>query len=209
MLNKISGLARALYIVLAIVTGFVALSMMDVALVLVVLGLIAGISMPRERMVLAAATVIALPIVGTTLGHIPAIGGQLNAVAGNLQLGVAGAFASALAIMLYHLVMDIGFGSAARRGGAFFFRPPIGLVQERAVLTSALARAGSIDPPSLSFTSAMTRPMSFMLVAPVSATISRIFASASAAPNCCGRKRSMTAISASSIWARSSRPFLR
>ena len=53
MLNKISGLARALYIVLAIIAGFVALGRMNVALVLVVLGLIAGISMPKERMVLA------------------------------------------------------------------------------------------------------------------------------------------------------------
>ena len=40
MLNKIGGLARALYILLAIVAGFVALSMMNVTLVLVVLGLV-------------------------------------------------------------------------------------------------------------------------------------------------------------------------
>jgi hypothetical protein len=106
MLNKISGLARAIYIVLAIVTAFVAIGALDVALVLVVLGLIAGISMPKERMVLAAATVIALPYVGTALGNIPAIGAQLNAFTGNLQLGVAGALASALAIFLYHLVIE-------------------------------------------------------------------------------------------------------
>lgn len=106
MLTKISGLARAIYIVLAIVTAFVAIGAMDVALVLVVLGLIAGISMPKERMVLAAATVIALPYVGTALGHIPAIGAQLNAFTGNLQLGVAGALASALVIYLYHLVIE-------------------------------------------------------------------------------------------------------
>lgn len=106
MLTKISGLARAIYIVLAIVTAFVAIGALDVALVLVVLGLIAGLSMPRERMVLAAATVIALPYIGTALGHIPAIGAQLNAFTGNLQLGVAGALASAMAIFLYHLVID-------------------------------------------------------------------------------------------------------
>jgi hypothetical protein len=106
MLKMISGLARALYILLAIVAGFVALGMMDVALVLVVLGLIAGISMPRERLVLALAAVIALPLVGTALAHIPAIGAQLNAVMTNLQMGVAGASASALAILLYELVME-------------------------------------------------------------------------------------------------------
>jgi hypothetical protein len=106
MLNKISGLARALYIVLAIVAGFVALGMMDVALVLVVLGLIAGISMPRERMVLAAAVIIALPIVGTALGHIPAVGAQLAAVCGNLQMGASGALATAIVMLLYELTMD-------------------------------------------------------------------------------------------------------
>lgn len=106
MLKKISGLARALYIMLAVVAGFVALGMMNVALVLVILGLLAGISMPKDRMVLAAATVIALPAIGTALSHIPTIGAQLNALAGNLQIGVAGALASAIAIYLYQLVME-------------------------------------------------------------------------------------------------------
>jgi hypothetical protein len=106
MLNKISGLARALYIMLAVVTAFVALGMMNVALVLIVLGLIAGVSMPKDRIVLAAATVIALPIIGTALTNIPTIGAQLNAMALNLQLGIAGALASAIAIQLYMLAME-------------------------------------------------------------------------------------------------------
>ena len=106
MLKKISGLARALYIMLAVVTGFVALGMMNVALVLVILGLLAGITMPKERIVLAAATVIALPAVGAALGNIPSIGAQLTALATNLQIGVAGALASAIAIYLYHLAME-------------------------------------------------------------------------------------------------------
>jgi hypothetical protein len=106
MLTKISGLARALYIVLAIVAGFVALGMMNVALVLVILGLLAGITMPKERMILAAATVIALPTVGAALGNIPKIGAQLTALATNLQIGIAGALASAIAIYLYHLAME-------------------------------------------------------------------------------------------------------
>ena len=106
MLKKIGGLARALYILLAIVAGVVTLGTMDVALILVVLGLIAGLSMPRERMVLAAAAVIALPTVGAALGHIPAVGAQLTAICGNLQTGIAGAFASALAMLMYELTMD-------------------------------------------------------------------------------------------------------
>ena len=112
MLNKIGGLARALYILLAIVAGFVALGTMNVALVLVVLGLIAGISMPRERMVLAGVAMLALPIVGGALGTIPAVGTQLAAVCANLQVGVAGAFAMALAILLYELGMEGVMGMA-------------------------------------------------------------------------------------------------
>ena len=106
MLQKISGLARSLYIVLAIAAGFVAMGGINVALVLVVLGLIAGISMPRDRMVLAAATVIALPLVGAALANIPTIGEQLSAVMTNLQLGVAGALASAMVLFLYELTME-------------------------------------------------------------------------------------------------------
>ena len=105
MLMKLSGLARALYILLAIVAGFVALGTVDVALALVVLGLIAGISMPKERLVVALAAVIALPLLGAALGHIPMIGAQLGAIMGYLQLGVAGAATTALAMQLYELMM--------------------------------------------------------------------------------------------------------
>ncbi len=79
---------------------------LNVALILVVLGLIAGLSMPRDKMVLAGVAVIALPLVGAALGNLPTIGAQLTAVAGNLQMGVAGAFATAMAILLYELVME-------------------------------------------------------------------------------------------------------
>ncbi len=112
MLAKVSALSRALYILLAIVAGFVALGGMNVALILVVLGLIAGISMEKENYVAAAATAIALPIIGAALGQIPSIGAQLTAICANLQLGVAGALASALAIVLYHLVMNGVMGMA-------------------------------------------------------------------------------------------------
>ena len=114
---KIGGLARALYILLAIVAGFIAMGAMNTALILVVLGLIAGVSMPRERMILAGVVLVALPIVGVALGTIPSIGAQLTTICANLQMGVAGAFATAMAIMLYELVMEglmgmVGGGSA-------------------------------------------------------------------------------------------------
>ena len=106
MLMKIGGLARALAIILAIVAGFVALNMMNVPLVLVVLGLIAGVALSDERMVVNVALVIALPIIGTVLTHIPTVGAQLNAIALNLQMAMAGAVATAMAIRMYHLVME-------------------------------------------------------------------------------------------------------
>ena len=119
MLTKIGGLARAIYIILAIVAGFVALGGMNVALILVVLGLIGGLAMPRDRMVLAAVSVVALPMVGTALANIPSVGENLSAVMANLQLAVAGAFATALAIFLYELVMEgvTGLTGSASTGG--------------------------------------------------------------------------------------------
>jgi hypothetical protein len=116
MLMKVGGLARALYIILALVAGFVALGTMDVTLALVVLGLIAGVSLPDDRMVLAAVAIIALPIVGTALTHIPAIGAQLNSVTLNLQMAMAGAVATAMAMRLYRLALDGIMGLAG--GGA-------------------------------------------------------------------------------------------
>jgi hypothetical protein len=102
---KIGGLARALAILLSIVAAFVALGGMDVALVLVVLGLVAGLALTDERMIVNVALVIALPIVGAALAHIPTIGAQLNAIALNLQMAMAGAVATAVAIRMYHLTM--------------------------------------------------------------------------------------------------------
>ena len=119
MLNMISGLARTLYILLAIVAGFVALGTMNIALILVVLGLIAGITLPQERYVTAAVTIIALPILGAALTNIPSIGQQLSAVMGNLQLGMAGALVTAMLIRLYGLAMEgipgLGGGTAGAR----------------------------------------------------------------------------------------------
>jgi hypothetical protein len=112
MLTKLSGLARAVAILLAILAGFVALGGMNIALSLVALGLLAGLALPEDRMVTNLALVIALPIVGAALMHIPMIGAQLNAVAMNLQLAVAGGLAMAIAIRLYQLVMGGVMGLA-------------------------------------------------------------------------------------------------
>ena len=115
MLKKIGGLARALAIVLAIVAAFMALPMMNVPLVLVVLGLVAGLAMLEDRLVLTTVTMLALPVIGAALGNIPTIGTQLGAVCGNLVLAMAGALATTIAIRLYHMTMD---GVMGLTGGA-------------------------------------------------------------------------------------------
>jgi hypothetical protein len=119
MLMKISGLARTLYIVLAVVAGFVAFGTMNKAMVLLVLGLIAGISLPDDRMVLAIVATLVLPTVGAALTHIPTIGTQLNSVCLNLQTAMAGVVATAIAIRLFHLaVLGVtGLGGATAATG--------------------------------------------------------------------------------------------
>ena len=118
MLNMVSGLARTLYILLAIIAGFVAVPMLNVTLALVILGLIAGITLPQDRYVIAAVTIIALPILGTALANIPAIGEQLAAVMANLQMGMAGALVTAMLIRLYQLALEGVPGMGATASGA-------------------------------------------------------------------------------------------
>jgi hypothetical protein len=117
MLMKIGGLARAIAIVLAIVAGFVALNMMNVPLVLVVLGLIAGLAMPEDRVIVTTVVLIALPVVGTALTQIPNIGAHLNSVALNLQMAMAGSLATVIAMRLYHMTMDGVTGLTGMAGG--------------------------------------------------------------------------------------------
>ena len=104
MLGKIAGLARALAIILAVVAGFVAIPNLNVALVLVALGLIAGLGYAEEAVTRLVLTVLVLPVVAVALGNIPTIGEQLGAAASNVAVAAAGAAATAIAIRLFNLV---------------------------------------------------------------------------------------------------------
>ena len=73
--------------------------------------------MQEDRLVLSTVTLIALPAIGAALGTIPAIGAQLTAVCGNLQLAIAGALATTIAMRLYHMTMD-GVMGLTGNGGA-------------------------------------------------------------------------------------------
>ena len=114
MLNKVAGLARALAIILALVAGFVAIPNLDVALVLIVLGLIAGLGYSDDTATRLVLTVLVLPAVGAALSAIPAIGGQLANVAGNVALAAAGAAATMITIRLYNLAKGDLLGVASK-----------------------------------------------------------------------------------------------
>jgi hypothetical protein len=101
MLGKISGLSGAVGVLLAVIAGFVAIPNLDVGLVLVVLGLLGGITAGTEGIVPRVVAAIGYPVIGAALAHLPMVGDKLNAVTGNLALGVSGAAASAIAIFLY------------------------------------------------------------------------------------------------------------
>ena len=103
MLEKIGGLARLLATLLAIVAGFVALpGNINVALVLVVLGLIAGLRYKPEEAMSLFLVVLVLPLAGLALATIPEIGDKLNAVFNNIALAAASVAATVIAMRLYN-----------------------------------------------------------------------------------------------------------
>jgi len=101
MVKSIAGLARLIATLLAIVAGFVAIPSLDVALALVVLGLIAGLGYAADQAGRLFLVVLVLPAVGAALGTIPAVGAQLNAVALNVALAAAGVAATVIAMRLF------------------------------------------------------------------------------------------------------------
>jgi len=108
-MNKIIALARATAIILAVVTGFVAIASLNVPLVLVSLGLIAGLGYGEEDMTKLVLTVLVLPISGAALGTLPSVGAQLGGIATNLAVVIAGAAATVLACRCFNLVKcDLG-----------------------------------------------------------------------------------------------------
>jgi hypothetical protein len=98
MLNKISGLSGALATLLAIVAAFVAIPNLDVGVVLVVLGIVAGIGLSDDGMPKMGMATIALPVAATALATLPSLGTQLGAVASGWGLACAGSFACGVAI---------------------------------------------------------------------------------------------------------------
>ncbi len=112
-MEKVTGIAGALGAILAVVAGFIAIPGLDVGLVLLILGIIAGISASQDGAIRMFLAVLALPVIGAALGGIPAIGDQLGAVMGNLATAAAGISATLVARRVYDMVMGAVKGLSA------------------------------------------------------------------------------------------------
>lgn len=120
MLDKIGGLARLIATVLAIVAGFVAIpANINVALVLVVLGLIAGLRYKPEEAMSLFLVVLVLPLAGLALGTIPEVGDKLNAVFNNIALAASAVAATVIAMRLWNnSKADLGAWMPSASGAA-------------------------------------------------------------------------------------------
>jgi hypothetical protein len=106
MLEKIAGLARIVATLLAIVAGFVTIPNINVALVLLVLGLVAGLRYAADDAPRLFLVVLVLPVVGAALAVIPQVGDRLGAAALNIALAAAGAAATVIVLRLFNNSKD-------------------------------------------------------------------------------------------------------
>ncbi|NNE49188.1 MAG: hypothetical protein HKM91_02605 [Altererythrobacter sp.] len=104
-MEKVGGLAAALAVVLAIIGGFVSIPGLEVGLIILILGIIGGISADQDGAVRMYLAVLVLPAVGAALGAIPAVGEYLTTIFGNLAVAAAGMSASLITRRLYEMVM--------------------------------------------------------------------------------------------------------
>lgn len=105
-MNKIYAVARGLGVLLAIAAAFVAIPNLNVAAVLVVLGIITGLGTSEDHAMRVMVATLALPVIGVALANIPQIGEQLGAIASNLGLSVAGSGATLVVRRIIGLVKD-------------------------------------------------------------------------------------------------------
>ena len=103
MLKKIAGLARVVAILLAIIAAFPVLGALDTALVLFVLGLIAGLGYDEDNITRMFLVILVLPFVAAGLNTIPQVGAQLGTIASNIQMAASGAAATVIVLRLFNL----------------------------------------------------------------------------------------------------------
>ena len=117
MVEKIAGLARIVATLLAIVAAFVAIPNVNVELVLLVLGLIAGLVYTADDAPKLFLVVLVLSVVSAALAVVPEIGAQLSAAAQNIQLAAAGAAATVIVLRLFNNSKnDVGAWTGKKAG---------------------------------------------------------------------------------------------
>src|SRR3546814_852083 len=84
-MDKLTGLATVLGIILAIVAGVVPIPALDVGLILLVLGVIGGIGANQDGAIRIYLAVLVLPAIAVGLGGVPMVGGYLGAIFANLR----------------------------------------------------------------------------------------------------------------------------
>lgn len=104
-MDKLTGLSTVLAIILAVVAGVVPIPGLDVGLVLVILGVIGGISTSQDGAIRMYLAVLVLPAIAAGLGGIPAVGGYLAAIFANLAVAVTGIAATLATRKGYDVVM--------------------------------------------------------------------------------------------------------
>lgn len=98
IVNAVLGLAALL---LAVVAAFIAIPDINLAAILVVLGIVVGATYSQDNLLTVLVSALVYPLVAVALGNIPAIGLQLGQVATNVGLVVAGVAAAMLAVRLF------------------------------------------------------------------------------------------------------------
>ena len=104
-MTKVYAAAATLAVLLSIVAAFMVIPNINVAAVLVGLGIVAGLRSDAETTPRALLSTIALPVVAVALAHLPTVGAHLSAIATNLGLATAGIAATAVAMRVYERIM--------------------------------------------------------------------------------------------------------
>lgn len=105
-MEKLTGLAAALAVLLAVIAGVVPNLGFDAVMILVVLGIVAGITVPNDMAVRIYVAVLAFPVVGAALGTIPAVGEYLNSIFNNFGMAAAGIAATLMTMRVFNMAKD-------------------------------------------------------------------------------------------------------
>jgi hypothetical protein len=106
MLNKVTGLAGALAVLLAIVAGFVEIPGLNASLAILALGMIGGITLSDDGMPKVGMATIALPVSAAAMASLPTLGTQLGGMLGGFAIAAAGSFAVGLTIRAVKRAID-------------------------------------------------------------------------------------------------------